>query len=471
MIEGIETISMEAVTAIRFDSRAVRKGDLFVAVRGTAVDGHDFIADAAQNGAQIVVCERLPEFQVAGVRYFKVSDTHLGLSEIAAQYYGHPSKKLRLVGVTGTNGKTTTATLLHDLFNMLGHKSGLLSTVVNKIGDRELASTHTTPDPVELNWLLSEMVAHGCEYCFMEVSSHALVQKRTHGLHFSGGVFTNLTHDHLDYHGTFAEYLKAKKSFFDELPTGAFALTNADDRNGAVMLQNCEAVHRDYSLRSMATYNCRVIEEQLDGMQLRINGSDLWVHFIGRFNAYNLAAVYGAAVELGQKSENVLRAMSMLQPVSGRFEIVKGQQGRIAVVDYAHTPDALKNVLDTIAQLQGAAGVITVVGCGGDRDREKRPVMARIAAQGSTRLILTSDNPRSEDPAAILDEMLAGLSENQRRQTLVIEDRAEAIRTAAALCAPSEVILIAGKGHETYQERMGVRTHFDDKEIICAEFK
>lgn len=452
------------------DSRKVTRGSIFVALRGTTVDSHKFMDAAAAAGAAVIVCEELPENRAAGVEYRIVTDSRIALSDLACQKYGNPSAKLTLVGVTGTNGKTTTATLLHNLFTALGYKCGLLSTVVNKIGSRDVASTMTTPDPLELNSLLADMANNGCSYCFMEVSSHSLVQKRTHGLTFAGGIFTNLTHDHLDYHGTFAEYLKAKKSFFDNLPAAAFAITNADDKNGNVMLQNCAASHVSYSLRSLAHYNCRIIEEHLGGMQLRLNGAEIWVQFIGRFNAYNLTAVYAAAVELGQQPDQVLQALSTLHSVAGRFDIVRGNAGQLAIVDYAHTPDALKNVLDTVAELNAAKGVIVVVGCGGDRDSTKRPIMAKIAFEGSSKLILTSDNPRNENPTEILNQMAAGLSPQQLSKTLIIEDRAQAIKTAAALAQNADIIVIAGKGHETYQDIKGVKTHFDDKEQIAQCF-
>lgn len=466
----MKEIDLTGVSSIEFDSRAVGARSLFVATRGTLTDGHAYIDKAVDAGATIVVCEELPQTQRAGVRYIKVDDSHAALARLASRFYGDPSQKLNLVGVTGTNGKTTTATLLYDLFTTLGYKVGLLSTVVNKIAGRELAATHTTPDAVELNKLLAQMVEAGCDYCFMEVSSHALVQRRTDALAFCGGIFTNITHDHLDYHGTFAEYLKAKKSFFDALPADAFALTNADDRNGAVMLQNCKARRVSYSLRSLADYHTQIIESHLDGSLLRINGDELWVHFLGRFNAYNLTAIYGAAIELGARREQVLTAISTLHSVSGRFDTVRAADGRLAVVDYAHTPDALENVLQTIEEIRGAGSIITVVGCGGDRDATKRPVMARIAAERSTRVVLTSDNPRTEDPAEILRQMEAGLDPVLRRKTLTIADRGEAIRTAAALATSGDVILIAGKGHETYQETSGVRNHFDDKEQIRKAF-
>lgn len=467
----MKNIDLSKIVSVEFDSRKVQQGSLFVALRGTQADGHLFIDKAVEGGATCVVCEELPSEQVEGVKYIKVEDSHHLLAEIASEFYHNPSHNLKLVGVTGTNGKTTTATLLHDLFEKLGYKCGLLSTVVNKISQTELSATHTTPDPVALNSLLSQMVEAGCDYCFMEVSSHALVQRRTAGLRFAGGIFTNLTHDHLDYHGTFAEYLKAKKSFFDALSEEAFALTNADDKNGAVMLQNCDARRLTYSLRSLAHYRCRIVESHLDGSLLRINQSEVWVNFLGRFNAYNLTALYGAAVELGADSEQVLTAMSTLHSVNGRFDTIRSADGRLAVVDYAHTPDALDNVLSTIAEIKGAGQIITVVGCGGDRDNTKRPVMARIAAERSDRVVLTSDNPRTEDPHEILRQMEVGLDPVLRRKTLTIENRAQAIRTAVALAAVGDVILIAGKGHETYQEISGVRNHFDDKEQVRLAFE
>lgn len=473
--ESLPTIATQGPTtatanAIAFDSRKVQSKTLFVAVHGTQVDGHNYIAKAVQMGASVVVCQTIPTVTSPEVLYLQVEDSAKALSLLAAQYYGNPSQELKLVGVTGTNGKTTTATLLYKLFMGLGYPSGLLSTVVNRVGELEYPATHTTPDPLELNKLLREMVDCGCEYCFMEVSSHGINQKRTQGLQFVGGVFTNLTHDHLDYHKTFAEYLRVKKSFFDSLPKSAFALVNLDDRNGEVMLQNCSAHHRTYSLRSMANYRTRIKESHLDGTLLMVDGTEVWVNFIGRFNAYNVTAIYGTAVELGIAPTEVLQVLSLLHPVAGRFQTVRSNDGRLAVVDYAHTPDALKNVLDTIADLKNGGRVITVVGCGGDRDKTKRPIMAQIAVSGSDKAILTSDNPRSESPRTILDEMTSGLDPLERRAVLVIEDRAEAIRTAVALSGSEDIILIAGKGHETYQEIMGVRHHFDDMEQVTAAF-
>ncbi|MFI3299099.1 MAG: UDP-N-acetylmuramoyl-L-alanyl-D-glutamate--2,6-diaminopimelate ligase [Rikenellaceae bacterium] len=458
------------VNSIEFDSRRVVEGGLFVAIRGAQSDGHRFIAAAEAKGAKVVVCEELPEVQSSEVEYIVVDDSHSALAYLAAQFYDNPSTKLKLVGITGTNGKTTTATLLYNLFKKLGYAVGLLSTVENRIDGEVVPSTHTTPDPVELNALLSRMVAAGCEYCFMEVSSHAMVQKRALALEFAGGVFTNLTHDHLDYHKTFANYLSAKKSFFDTLPKSAFALTNLDDRNGEVMLQNCAAKKCGYSLRRLSDYHTIVLEEHLDGTLLRINDKELWVRLIGRFNAYNISAIYGSAMELGQGSDQVLSALSELCSVDGRFETFRSDDGRLAIVDYAHTPDALSNVLSTINDICQGVQVITVVGCAGDRDKDKRPVMARIAASNSTRVILTSDNPRSEDPSVILQEMVDALSGEQLRRTLVIENREQAIAAAAAFAGKGDVILIAGKGHEKYQETKGVRTHFDDCEVIRKAF-
>lgn len=461
------------IRCIQFNSRKVEKGDLFVAVRGTQVDGHDYIPDAIAQGASAIVCETLPADELdPAVSYVLVDDSAAALALLAAAYYGHPSQKLRLVGVTGTNGKTTIATLLYDLFTALGHRCGLISTVVYRVGEERIESTHTTPDPLTLNRLMAEMVDAGCDYCFMEVSSHSIVQKRIEGLRFTGGIFTNITHDHLDYHKTFAEYIKAKQGFFNALPKEAFALTNIDDRNGEIMLQNSPARRKvTYSLRNVADFHGRIVEEHLDGMEIEMNRQQVWVQFIGRFNAYNLTAIYGAAMELGQESAEVLRILSTLHPVSGRFEQIRAADGRLAIVDYAHTPDALQNVIDTINELRKeGAQLITVVGCGGNRDTTKRPVMAQVAANGSSRVILTSDNPRFEDPQVILDEMRAGLDKAQMARTLTIADRREAIRTAAALARPGDIILVAGKGHEPYQEIAGVRHHFDDREEVRAAF-
>ena len=458
-----------AVAGLVYDSRAVGPGDCFFAVRGTQNDGHDFIPAAVAKGAAAVVCERLPEQTAADVVYVAVPDAAGALADMAAAFYDHPSRALKLVGITGTNGKTTTVTLLYDLVRALGHKAGLISTVVYKVGERTVGATHTTPDPVRLNAMMREMADEGCEYCFMECSSHAIVQQRTRGLHFAGGIFSNITHDHLDYHKTFAEYIRAKKLFFDSLSKEAFALTNADDKNGRVMVQNTAAAIHTYSLRSMADFRCKIVEMHPDGMLLRIDGQEVWVGLVGRFNAYNLLAVYGAAVLLGLDRTEVLRAMSMLHAVSGRFEFVRAENGTTAIVDYAHTPDALENVIQTIEEIRTPAQqLIVVCGCGGDRDRTKRPEMAQIAVKYADTAIFTSDNPRHESPGAILDEMAAGLDPGAR--FLRIVDRAEAIRTAAMLSRPGDILLIAGKGHETYQMIGDVKHHFDDKEEVAKAF-
>lgn len=452
------------VSGLSFDSRTVEPGNCFFAVRGTQSDGHRFIAAAVERGAGAVVCEELPEGLADGVTCVVVPDAQGALADLSAAFYDHPSRALKLVGITGTNGKTTTATLLYDLVRALGFEAGLISTVVYKIGEREVEATHTTPDPIRLNAMMREMADAGCAYCFMECSSHAIVQERTRGLRFAGGVFTNITHDHLDYHKTFAEYIRAKKLFFDTLPAGAFALTNADDRNGRVMVQNTAAEVKSYSLRTTADFRCRIVEMHLDGMQLRIDGREVWVALPGRFNACNLLAVYGTAVSLGFAPEQTLWAMSLLRPVSGRFEVVRADDGTTAVVDYAHTPDALENALRTIAEIRKEQQLIVVCGCGGDRDRTKRPEMARIAVKHASTAIFTSDNPRSEPPEAILDEMVAGLDPGARY--LRIADRAEAIRTAVMLARAGDILLIAGKGHETYQIVGGEKHHFDDREEV-----
>ncbi len=458
------------IRSLHLDSRGVQPGGMFFAVRGAASDGHGFIPAALEAGATGIVCEVLPETLSEGVTYVLVEDTHIAMGAIAANFYGNPSHSLRLVGVTGTNGKTTTATLLYDLFQRLGYPVGLISTVVYKVGAEEIPASHTTPDAITLNRLLAQMVERGCEYCFMEVSSHSIVQNRIGALRFAGGVFTNITHDHLDYHGTFAEYIRAKKMFFDALPKEAFALVNADDRNGRVMVQNCPARVRTFALRSAADYHCRILETHMDGMLLNLDGHELWVHFIGRFNAYNLTGIYGAAVELGASKEEVLPLLSGLGAVSGRFETVRSAAGVTAIVDYAHTPDALQNVIDTINEIRTPEQKLyVVVGCGGNRDAAKRPVMARIAAEGGTLAVLTSDNPRKEDPEAILADMLAGLDPTHKY--LKITDRRQAIRTAAALAQPGDIILVAGKGHENYQDVNGVKHHFDDKEEIKMVFE
>ena len=458
------------VGGLAFDSRAVRPGDCFFAVVGTQADGHDYIAAAVERGAAAVVCQRLPEPQAAGVAYVVVEDSAGAMADMAAAFYGYPSRELKLVGITGTNGKTTTVTLLYDLVRAMGYRAGLISTVVYRIDGREIASTHTTPDPIRLNAMMREMADAGCDYCFMECSSHAIVQERTRGLDFAGGIFSNITHDHLDYHKTFAEYIRAKKRFFDTLPAGAFALTNADDRNGAVMVQNTAARVSTYSLRAMADFRGKILEMHPDGMLLRLDGQELWVSLLGRFNAYNLLAVYGAACLLGLDRREVLRVMSTLQPVDGRFEVVRAANGTTAIVDYAHTPDALENVLQTIGELRTPTQqLIVVCGCGGDRDRTKRPEMAAIAVKHASTAIFTSDNPRHEAPEAILDDMTAGLDAETRY--LRITDRAEAIRTAVMMSHPGDLLLVAGKGHETYQIVGDEKHHFDDREELRKAFE
>lgn len=455
------------ITGIEFDSRKVAPGYLFVATRGTAADGHDFIAAAIEKGAVAVVCEQMPEQTVNKVAYVRVANSAEALGFLASAWYGYPSSKLTLLGVTGTNGKTTIATLLYQLFRALGNKTGLLSTVCNYVDDLEVEATHTTPDALNLNALLHQMVEAGCTYAFMEVSSHSVEQGRIAGLKFDGGVFTNLTRDHIDYHLTFENYLKAKKKFFDQLSEDSFALTNADDKNGMVMLQNTKAKKYTYSLRGLADFKTKILEHSFEGMLLDMNDKEVNVSFIGKFNASNLSAVYGAAVLLGADEMETLRIISSLKSVSGRFETLHAPSGFTAIVDYAHTPDALNNVISTINQiLQGSGRLITVVGCGGNRDKGKRPMMAREAVDGSWKAILTSDNPRFEDPQEILKDMTDGLDAVQRTKALTIVDRREAIKTACALAQPGDVVLIAGKGHENYQIIQGVKHHFDDREEV-----
>lgn len=455
------------ISGIAFDSRKVTNGTLFFAIRGTLTDGHQYIAKAVEAGATAIVSEEQPVLSDNNVVSILVDDAQKALAMAACNWFEHPSAKLRLVGITGTNGKTTTATLLFNLFESLGYRCGLLSTVENRIHSVQRQATHTTPDPIQINALLAEMVEAGCDYAFMEVSSHSVVQHRISGLKFAGGVFTNLTHDHLDYHKTFAEYLKAKKGFFDQLGSQAFALVNTDDRNGTVMLQNCKASHNTYALKKMADYHARVVENLLDGLLLEIDGNEVWFRLVGQFNAYNLTAVYATALLLDQNKQQVLEKLSAMQPVEGRFDTIRSASGITAIVDYAHTPDALQNVLNTINQARGEQSrLITVAGAGGDRDKTKRPEMARIAAENSDRLILTSDNPRTENPTTILSEMAAGLTQALAQTTLIIENRREAIRTAVALATKGDIVLIAGKGHEKYQEINGVKHHFDDKEEI-----
>lgn len=460
------------VRRIDFDSRKVEKGSLFVAVKGVQVDGHRFIQSAIDNGATTIVAERLPEKLEDHLTYIKVANSAEALGLLADAFYEQPSKQLQLVGVTGTNGKTTTVTLLHDLFTALGYKCGLLSTIQNKIGTELIEATHTTPDAVSINALLAEMVASGCSYAFMEVSSHAVDQKRIFGLHFAGGIFTNISHDHLDYHKTFKAYIEAKKGFFDQLGKKAFSLVNIDDRRGMVMVQNTASKVYRYGLKNMADFKGKIFENSLLGLQMELDGEDFFGRLIGRFNAYNLLAVYAAAVLLEQDKMEVLTALSGLRPAEGRFDAQFYEARKVtAVVDYAHTPDALENVLETIADINDGAGqIITVVGCGGDRDAAKRPKMAKIAYQWSHQVILTSDNPRTEDPEAILKDMEAGLTPDQKPKTITISDRRQAIRTAVRLAKAGDIVLVAGKGHEKYQEINGVKYPFDDKEILKEEF-
>lgn len=456
------------VNDLQFDSRKVGRGTLFVAQRGTKVDGHDYIGKAVEAGAVAVVCEEMGN-ETAAVTYVVVKDSSEALGLMAANFYGHPSKSLNLIGITGTNGKTTTVTLLHRMFRELGFHVGLVSTIVNKIDEDELPTGHTTPDALELNQLLRRMVDAGCRYCFMEVSSHAVVQKRIAGVEFAGAIFSNITHDHLDFHKTMANYIAAKKGFFDALPATAWALVNLDDRNGLVMVQNTRAKVYTYGLQQKGDFHCKVLEESFEGMHLSVNGKELWCRLVGRFNAYNLMAIYGAAVLCGIDEGEVLRVLSLLGPAPGRFQYVNGC-GVTAIVDYAHTPDALQNVIETIdAVRRREQQLITVVGCGGDRDKTKRPEMAQIACKGSDKLVLTSDNPRTEKPESILDDMEAGLTPEQLSHTVRITDRRQAIRTACMMAREGDIILIAGKGHEKYQEVNGVRSHFDDVEEVERE--
>ena len=472
---GIESVSGSTdvnIVDVCFDSRTVREGSLFIAIRGTQVDGHEFMFTVVEKGAVAIVCEQLPETLLTGITYVKVSNSALALAQIAANYYDNPSEKLKLVGVTGTNGKTTTVTLLFNLFRGLGYSVGLLSTVKNQINEQVIPATHTTPDPIQLNAMLAAMVADGCEYAFMEVSSHAVVQKRIAGVVFAGGIFTNITHDHLDYHKTFENYLKAKKEFFDTLPADAFALTNLDDKNGSVVLQNTKAKKYTYGIKSIGDFKCKVIENHFSGLLLNMNSHEVLCRLVGSFNAYNLTAAFGAAVLLGKDKIEVLTMLSTLSPVEGRFDFVTSSSQIIGVVDYAHTPDALQNVLDTIRDVNNGHGqIITVVGCGGDRDAEKRPIMAKIACEKSNKVILTSDNPRSEDPEKIIKQMEKGIPMADLRKSLSITDRREAIKAAVSFAKPGDVILVAGKGHEKYQEIKGVRTPFDDKNILLELFK
>ncbi len=460
------------ITGVNIDSRRIKTGHLFVAMKGTQVDGHQFIGKAIELGAISVLCEDLPEVLQKGITYVQVESTEDAVGKVATLFYGDPSHKLKLVGVTGTNGKTTIATLLYNMFRKFGHKVGLLSTVCNYIDDVEVPADHTTPDPIELNELLAKMVEAGCEYAFMECSSHAIHQKRIGGLKFAGGLFTNLTRDHLDYHKTFENYRNAKKAFFDSLPKDAFAITNADDKNGMIMVQNTKATVKTYSIRTLADFRARILECHFEGMYLEIDGREVGVQFIGKFNVSNLLAVYGAAIMLGKKPEDVLLVLSTLHSVNGRLEPIHSPEGFTAIVDYAHTPDALANVLNAIHEvLDGKGHVITVCGAGGNRDKGKRPLMAQEAVRQSDKVIITSDNPRFEEPQDIINDMLAGLNEQQMRKVISIVDRKEAIRTACMMAQKGDVVLVAGKGHETYQEIKGVKHHFDDKEVLHEIFK
>lgn len=466
-IEAVKGSTDVAINKIDFDSRKIAKNDVFVAIRGTISDGHEYIEKAITLGAIVIICDTFPESVVDEITYIQVKDTNKALAFMAANYFGNPSENLKLVGITGTNGKTTIASLLYQLFKKAGYKVGLLSTVKILVDEVEYKATHTTPDSITINQYLKEMNDVGVEYCFMEVSSHGIHQKRTEGLHFVGGVFTNLSHDHLDYHPTFSEYRDVKKSFFDNLPKSAFALSNVDDKNGQVMLQNTNARKLTYALKSYANYRAQILENQLSGLLLKINENEVWVRLIGTFNAYNLLAIYGTAVELGLDHFEVLQLLSGLKSVSGRFQFIVSNQNITAIVDYAHTPDALENVLKTINDIRTKnEQLITVVGCGGDRDRAKRPIMANIASTLSDKVIITSDNPRTENPEDIINEMEKGVEPQNFKKTVSITDRKQAIKTACQLAQPNDIIIIAGKGHETYQEIQGVRYDFDDMQIV-----
>lgn len=460
------------VESICFDSRQARPNAMFIAIKGTLSDGHDFMQKAIEAGAKVIVCEKLPESIVDTVTFVTVKSSSQAMGIIAANFFGNPSQQLRLTGVTGTNGKTTTATLLYQLFSSLGYKTGLLSTVENRIGDEVIPATHTTPDPIQLNVLLRKMVDDGCSYVFMEVSSHAIDQERISGLKFVGAIFTNITHDHLDYHKTFENYIKAKKKFFDDLPGDAFALVNADDKRGMVMLQNTKAAKHTFGMKKLTDFKGKIVTNSIEGLELEVDNKSVWFKMIGDFNAYNLLGVYATAVLLGQEPDEVLTKLSTLQGAPGRFELVNPGAKIIAIVDYAHTPDALQNVLDTISQLRtGNEQIITVVGCGGNRDRTKRPLMASIACRLSDKVILTSDNPRDEDPVVIIQEMQTGIMPNEARKTLVIADREEAIKTACMMAKEKDIVLVAGKGHENYQEIRGVKHPFDDREVVGRMLK
>ena len=476
LVEGLGVLEVKGdlqreVGGVQIDSRRINDGDLFIAVNGTVSDGHNYISKAVESGAVAVLCEVLPADIAEDVTYIKLENTEQVVGKVATTFYGNPTEKLKLVGVTGTNGKTTIATVLYEMFRKMGHKAGLLSTVVNYIDGEAIPTEHTTPDPITLNALLARMVEAGCEYAFMEVSSHSVVQNRIGGLKFAGGLFTNITRDHLDYHKTFDNYIKAKKQFFDNLPVDAFAITNIDDKNGMVMMQNTKAQVRTYSVHSPADFRAKIVECHFEGMYLEINGKEVGVQFIGKFNVSNLLAVYGAAVMLGKDEHEVLVALSAMKPVNGRFEALRSPSGYTAIVDYAHTPDALENVLNAIhGVLNGKGQVITVCGAGGNRDKGKRPLMAREAVKQSDKVIITSDNPRFEEPQDIINDMLAGLDDEQMKKVIAIADRRQAIKTACLIAQEGDVILIAGKGHEDYQEIKGVKHHFDDKEEVKACF-
>jgi UDP-N-acetylmuramoyl-L-alanyl-D-glutamate--2,6-diaminopimelate ligase len=466
-IEAVNGSTDVAIEKMEFDSRKIAENDVFIAIRGTISDGHDFIEIAIHKGAIAIICDKFPEIIVTGITYIQVKDTNKAMAFMAANYYENPSQKLKLVGITGTNGKTTVASLLYQLFLKAEYKVGLLSTVKIVVDTKEYKATHTTPDSITINQFLKQMVDEGIEYCFMEVSSHGIHQKRTEGLHFAGGVFTNLSHDHLDYHPTFSEYRDVKKSFFDNLPKTAFALSNIDDKNGNVMLQNTVAKKRTYALKTYSDYKALILENQLSGLLLKINDNEVWVRLIGTFNAYNLLAIYGTAVELGLESLEVLRLLSELESVSGRFQFIVSKGNITAIVDYAHTPDALENVLKTINDIRTKnEQLITVVGCGGDRDKTKRPIMADIASTLSDKIIITSDNPRTENPETIIAEMESGVAPQNFKKTVSISDRKQAIKAACQLAQANDIILIAGKGHETYQEINGIRHDFDDMKIV-----
>ncbi len=466
-IEAVHGSTDVAIEKMEFDSRKVSENDVFIAIRGTISDGHEFIETAINKGAIAIICDVFPQIIVTGITYIKVNDTNKAMAVMAANYFDNPSKKLKLIGITGTNGKTTIASLLFQLFQKAGYKTGLLSTVKIVVDTNEYKATHTTPDSIAINHYLHEMVNAGVEYCFMEVSSHGIHQKRTEGLHFTGGVFTNLSHDHLDYHATFSEYRDVKKSFFDHLPKTAFALSNIDDKNGSVMMQNTNARKLTYALKSYADYKAQILENQLSGLLLKINDNEVWVRLIGTFNAYNLLAIYGTAIELGLESLEILRLLSELESVSGRFQYIISNGKITAIVDYAHTPDALENVLKTINDIRTKnEQLITVVGCGGDRDKTKRPIMANIASDLSDKIIITSDNPRTENPETIIEEMERGVAPQNYKKTVSIIDRKQAIKAACQLAQANDIILIAGKGHETYQEINGIRHDFDDMKMV-----